>query len=728
MEFTVAIQLQPYFISAYRERGIAKEFEGDLDGALDDFNQAIELNPYLAEAYCNRGVVLAAKGNSPDALDDYNKAIKLNPDLAEAYSDRGILWASKRHVNDALADCNKAIELKPDWAEAYCSRGRVRATQGDLDGALADFNKAIQLNSDLAEAYGNRGIAETTKGDLRGALADYTKAIELKPALDEVYINRGLVETAKGNLDGALADYSKAVELKPDSADAYSDRALLRKTKGDLTGALADCNEAIRLKPGLAEAYSIRGSVKEATKDKAGALADYNKAIELKPNLAGAYIYRGCLKRGRGDLNGAVTDFTKAISFQTDLAEAYFNRGMAWADEGEFNQARADYARAIELNPSYRSAVGKVEGAGSVLGKKVVQVFARKVAGKSLFAQNVRDGLGLALLQLPNLLLDRAGSDQAIGVDGVRLADAMGAVDGLGFDSGVPPRIIEDDVAGGGQIQTGTGGAKAEEENGAVGIVLKSLGDELAILGFSGQDVSGNLPRGAFCFQDFQHLNELAEDEDLLVFGHKRLEQFKKSVSFAGGGIVADQLRMTTNLAQSGQGSQDVNGASAQAAFGDGVQDLFAAAAQFGEVKFPLRFAQFAVAPLLDAVGQIVGHLAFEAAQHEGPQLGRKAAAGNALFVGGIFAAGLVFLAKFLLAAEVAGLNEVHDAPEVEQTVFQRRAGEGQMLIGLQLFDGVGDLGIRILDELGLVQNDDTEGKFLQCLQIAAQQGVVGHD
>jgi hypothetical protein len=40
-------------------------------------------------------------------------------------------------------------------------------------------------------------------------------------------------------------------------------------------------------------------------------------------------------------------------------------------------------------------------------------------------------------------------------------------------------------------------------------------------------------------------------------------------------------------------------------AFGHRVHDLFAAAAQFGQVKFPLRLAQFAIAPLLDAVRQI---------------------------------------------------------------------------------------------------------------------------
>ena len=47
------------------------------------------------------------------------------------------------------------------------------------------------------------------------------------------------------------------------------------------------------------------------------------------------------------------------------------------------------------------------------------------------------------------------------------------------------------------------------------------------------------------------------------------------------------------------------------AAFGHRVHDLLAAAAQFGQVKLALRLAQFAIAPLLDAVGQIARHFAF---------------------------------------------------------------------------------------------------------------------
>ena len=70
-------------------------------------------------------------------------------------------------------------------------------------------------------------------------------------------------------------------------------------------------------------------------------------------------------------------------------------------------------------------------GPGSVLGEEVFEVGLGEAAGEAFLAEDVRDGLGFALLQVPDFLLDGAGGDEAVGVDGAGLADAMGAVNGL---------------------------------------------------------------------------------------------------------------------------------------------------------------------------------------------------------------------------------------------------------------------------------------------------------
>ena len=67
--------------------------------------------------------------------------------------------------------------------------------------------------------------------------------------------------------------------------------------------------------------------------------------------------------------------------------------------------------------------------------------------------------------------------------------------------------------------------------------------------------------------------------------------------------------------------------------------DLVAAAAQFGQIKFPLLVAELAIAALLDAVGQILRDVLLQPAQQQRAQLGRKPPARDALGGLGVFAA-----------------------------------------------------------------------------------------
>ena len=65
------------------------------------------------------------------------------------------------------------------------------------------------------------------------------------------------------------------------------------------------------------------------------------------------------------------------------------------------------------------------------------------------------------------------------------LADAVGAVDGLGFDGGVPPGIEQEDVLGGGEVQAEAAGLEADRKSLQVGVVLEALDRVLAVAGFA---------------------------------------------------------------------------------------------------------------------------------------------------------------------------------------------------------------------------------------------------
>ena len=82
------------------------------------------------------------------------------------------------------------------------------------------------------------------------------------------------------------------------------------------------------------------------------------------------------------------------------------------------------------------------------------------------------DGVGevaFGLLELQDFFLDGAFGDEAVGEDVADLADAVGAVDGLGFDGGVPPGVEEEDVVGAGEVEAEAAGFEGDEEESVSG-------------------------------------------------------------------------------------------------------------------------------------------------------------------------------------------------------------------------------------------------------------------
>ncbi len=131
-------------------RGIEKGKQGDLDGAIADFNRAIELNPNDDAPYYNRAQAKRLKKDTAGAIADYTRAIDLGSTNPAAYNNRGNARAENKDLDGAIADYTRAIELKPDYARAYYNRAVTKEAKGDTTGAEADLKTAKKLDPELA--------------------------------------------------------------------------------------------------------------------------------------------------------------------------------------------------------------------------------------------------------------------------------------------------------------------------------------------------------------------------------------------------------------------------------------------------------------------------------------------------------------------------------------------------------------------------------------------------
>ena len=104
---------------------------------------AIDPDNYIA--WGNRGWARQLDGDLAGAIDDYNGAIAANPRYALAYYDRGSARDERGELDAALADYDRAIDLDPRDARALNNRGYVREREGDLAAAIGDYRRALEV-------------------------------------------------------------------------------------------------------------------------------------------------------------------------------------------------------------------------------------------------------------------------------------------------------------------------------------------------------------------------------------------------------------------------------------------------------------------------------------------------------------------------------------------------------------------------------------------------------
>lgn len=211
----------------------------------------------LAEVYDHRGAAYRMQGELNLAIQDYNQAIKLNPKLAQAYNNRGVAYDHKGDFDRAIQDFDQAIKLKPT-ALTYFNRGNAYLGKAQYDHAIDDYNQAIKLKPDFAAAFDNRCWARAVVGILKPALADCNEALKLVPNNPATLESRGFVFLKMTNFDAAVSDYEAALRHNPSTAGALYGRGLAKLKNEDGTGE-ADITAAKAIQSDIAEEYARYG-------------------------------------------------------------------------------------------------------------------------------------------------------------------------------------------------------------------------------------------------------------------------------------------------------------------------------------------------------------------------------------------------------------------------------------------------------------------------------------
>jgi tetratricopeptide (TPR) repeat protein len=100
--------------------------------------------------YANRGAAYRAQGEVERAIQDYNEAIRIDPRIVPGLLYRGIANAILERYSQAIEDYDAVLRIDPIRALALYGRGIAKLRQGDHAGGSTDIAAAQALEADIS--------------------------------------------------------------------------------------------------------------------------------------------------------------------------------------------------------------------------------------------------------------------------------------------------------------------------------------------------------------------------------------------------------------------------------------------------------------------------------------------------------------------------------------------------------------------------------------------------
>ncbi|MCE9575315.1 MAG: tetratricopeptide repeat protein [Deltaproteobacteria bacterium] len=220
-------------------RGRAHQRAGELDQAIAAFDEAIEMAPFYPTAYLDRGATRELQHQSKKAIADLSRAIA----LAEPGEERGTAYFNRALAQESIGAIDRAFRdhraaLADGRAEAEAELARLADAHGGttVDRPSVKDEARANLLCDEARAILNRDPVE--------ALRLYHEALELLPGSQEALHGIGIIYAMLGRTTAAMAAFDRSLAIQPQylgiRAESLFNRGMLYAGAGRHAEALAD--------------------------------------------------------------------------------------------------------------------------------------------------------------------------------------------------------------------------------------------------------------------------------------------------------------------------------------------------------------------------------------------------------------------------------------------------------------------------------------------------------
>ena len=259
-EFDRAIKIYPRDAEAFTNRGQAKLFLGDEDGAVKDMEYAaMKLKPDNPDVYNIAAETLLQRHTRPAtnrALQFLAMSEALKPGQPKVLFHFGAAYTMLQQTRAALGFYQKAIERDPNYVEAYLALSRLYEAAGDCANSIGYLEeirdrlqdagpavsgsfRSLDLQSELAIRYYTCGFSKLFNDHIESMFNNFEHDLNFFQSIGTVY-------REVGRIDQTIRLYNGAVQKYPDYRLYRLFESLIY---GDCSRSIPMLENAVRLAP-----------------------------------------------------------------------------------------------------------------------------------------------------------------------------------------------------------------------------------------------------------------------------------------------------------------------------------------------------------------------------------------------------------------------------------------------------------------------------------------------
>ncbi len=302
--------------ASYAASAALSERNGDLEAAIEAFNQALRLDGSRVEFYIPLIDLLTQTGRPEEALKWAEQTVILAPDSDQVWA---VLAAAHLANGYRLADIGENIEAELAFAEA------VRAARSAID---------LNPNSALGYAYLAGGLTQLGPEQYARAQEAAEIAQSIDPENPLVRFHYATVLELQGFYPAAIEQYQLAIAQNPNLVDLYIGLAYNYYGTRDIPTAILTFQDALDIDPDNAAVYDGLGWMYFLIGEYPTAEENLVKAVELDPEMVRAHAHLGAAYYRNLNYDNAITELEEAVSkyrIVTVANSTYFNMlGLAY--------------------------------------------------------------------------------------------------------------------------------------------------------------------------------------------------------------------------------------------------------------------------------------------------------------------------------------------------------------------------------------------------------------